>query len=139
MSQLMKGSELRETEQTECVAMQCLSLKRVDDESTGETLADPRCLGQIEVSAASPWDRPQPLQLLLIGPPELLLSKAAYVMNPAQDDQRADFEPACQAIDLDAQLGVSPILGSQDDERHQELGRHPVAPDLDVVRRRRSG
>ena len=76
------------TAQAEGIPIQCLALKRADNEGTGEALADPHRLGPVEIAAASGWNRPQPFKLLPIGLPELIPREAAGVVNSPQDDQR---------------------------------------------------
>ena len=65
MSQLVESRELRETEQTEGIAVQCLTFQRAGHERAGKAFADSRRLGEIKIAAATFGDGPQPFELFL--------------------------------------------------------------------------
>jgi hypothetical protein len=73
MPKFPESCEFGEAEQTKSVAVQCLPLKRADDQRSGEPFTDPRRLGPVEISAAAPGNGLQPFQLLPVGSPEFIL------------------------------------------------------------------
>ena len=51
-------------------------------------------------------------------------------MNTPEDHQGADLEVSCQTLELILQVGTTVDLVAQYGERHQQLGRDPIAPAL---------
>src|SRR3989339_287109 len=131
----MEGCQLRKTEQTECVAVQCLTLKRTGNKCACKAFADPCRLRQVEIAAASFADEHQSPQFFPVLPPELLLCQTASVVYPPQDDQRAHLETFREACDFGIQISTLPIFILENGEGHQEFSSNPITPAFHLMLR----
>jgi len=134
VGQPVEGGGLLEAQHLEGIPIQGLTLEGAGDEGPGEPLADPNRLGVVVVGAAGgasfTKQRNHPRQLGLVGGPVLVPAEEAGVMDPPQDDERADLEPPGKPLELLGQRLGHLDVGSNRLERDQELGSNLVAPPL---------
>src|SRR5665648_224956 len=108
--------------------MQGLTLQSARHKRPREALTHPRSLSQIEVATGAPGDRAQPIKFLLIHVTKLVPRDAAGITHTTEDHKRTYLEQARKALCLGADVDTLLIFLTDRIKRHQELGRHSVAP-----------
>ena len=100
-------------------------------------MADAGGSGAVIVPAAgfAPHDRDEPGHFGVVELPEPLTAQAPCVVHAAKNDECAHLEHAGKALHFLANVGRAAVIDSELFERHEHLGRHPVAPLFDIVLR----
>ena len=96
MPELAERLEFREAKQAERIPVQRLPLECADHQRACEALADPRSLGQVEITTTGPWDRPESGELLFVGLPQVVAAQGTGVVKAAQNDDSACADCCCR-------------------------------------------
>jgi hypothetical protein len=124
-SELTEGLEIGETEESEGIAVQRLPFERTDYQGTGEALANPHGLRQVEVPTARPRSRSEPCELLFIHLPHPVAVHQPGLMKPTQNDQCAHLEAAreARALIIQGRLAESQVRNVSGDTPSKDANR----------------